>query len=56
MNYNYSSFLENEINTQIPKEILYYNYNLKNNIFQNENNSNDNNNDNNNYIYKNFVI
>ena len=56
MIYNYSSFLENEINTQIPKEILYYNYNLKNNIFQNENNSNDNNNDNNNYIYKNFVI
>ena len=56
MIYNFSSFLEKEINTQIPKEILYYNFNLKN-LFQSENNLNENNNFNDNIsIYKNFVI
>ena len=55
--YNYSSFLDNETNTQIPKEILSYNYNLKINSFS-DNISDNNNNKNieNNYIYKNFVI
>ena len=53
--YNFSSFLDNEINTQIPKEKLSYNYNLKINSFQNDNKDNDNNNIDN-YIYKNFII
>ena len=52
--YNFSSFLDSEINTQIPKEKLSYNYNLKINSFQSENKDNDNIIDN--YIYKNFVI
>ena len=51
--YNYSSFLDNETNTQIPKEIFSYNYNLKINSFSDNNN---NKNIENNYIYKNFVI
>ena len=49
--YKYSSFLENEINTQIPKEVLSYNYNTKLNFYV----DNDNNSDNN-YIYKNFPL
>ena len=52
MAFYFSSFLENEINTNIPKEILCYNF--KNN-FLNDNN-NDINDDNNNFIYKNFCI
>ena len=53
--YKYSSFLENEINTQIPKEILSYNFNLTKNLFSN-NNSNEEKTNENNYIYKNFII
>jgi len=49
--YKYSSFLENEINTQVPKEVLSYNYNIKLNFYG----DNDNNSDNN-YIYKSFII
>jgi hypothetical protein len=52
--YNFSSFLDSEINTQIPKEKLSYNYNSKINSLQSENKDNDNIIDN--YIYKNFVI
>jgi len=48
----FSSFLENEINTNIPKEILCYNF--KNNFL--DNNNSDINNDNNNFIYKNFFV
>ena len=48
----FSSFLEKEINTNIPKEILCYNF--KNNFL--DNNNSDINNDNNNYIYKNFYV
>ena len=51
--YNFNSFLDNEINTQIPKEKLSYNYNLKISSFSNENNINNNENT---YIYKNFTI
>ena len=39
--YNYNSFLDSEINAQIPKEILTYNYNTKINSFS-DNNSNPN--------------
>ena len=48
----FSSFLENEINTNIPKEILCYNF--KNNFL--DNNNSDINTDNNNFIYKNFFV
>ena len=54
--YNYNSFLDCEINAQIPKEILTYNYNTKINSFpDNNSNSNDENNGSN-YVYKNFII
>ena len=52
--YNFYSFLDNENNSQMPKEKACYNYNLKINSFQNENNNIDKNNIN--YIYKNFII
>ena len=53
--YNFSSFLDCEINTQIPKEIISYNYNAKMNSFGDNKNINDDNN-NYNYVYKNFII
>ena len=53
--YNFASFLECENNSQIPREKISYNYNLKINSFSNESNLNDNT-DNDNYIYKNFII
>ena len=46
--YNFSSFLDCEDNSNIPKEIL--NYNFKNNFF------NESTEQSNNYIYKNFVV
>ena len=49
--YNFYSFLDNENNTQIPKEKISYNYNIKLNSFQNDDDKN-----NVNYIYKNFII
>ena len=51
--FNFNSFLDNEINTQIPKEKLYYNFNLKINSFSNNTKLD---NIENNYIYKNFII
>ena len=53
--YNFASFLECENNSQIPREKISYNYNLKINSFSNESNLNDKT-DNDNYIYKNFII
>ena len=50
MIYNFSSFLESDINTNIPKEILSYNF--KNNFLDDNNNDSNSNNS----IYKNFVI
>ena len=49
MIYYFSSFLESDINTNIPKEILSYNF--KNNFLDDNNDNNSNN-----FIYKNFVI
>ena len=49
MIFYFSSFLESDINTNIPKEILSYNF--KNNFLNDNNDSNSNN-----FIYKNFVI
>ena len=49
MIYYFSSFLETENNTNIPKEILSYNF--KNNFLDDNNDNNSNN-----FIYKNFVI
>ena len=46
--FNFSSFLDCENNTNIPKEILSYNF--KNNFI------NENNEESNNFIYKNFVV
>ena len=46
--FNFSSFLDCEDNTNIPKEILSYNF--KNNFI------NENNEESNNFIYKNFVV
>ena len=48
--YYFSSFLESDINTNIPKEILSYNF--KNNFLDDNNNDSNSNNS----IYKNFVI
>ena len=50
MIYYFSSFLESDINTNIPKEILSYNF--KNNFLDDNNNDSNSNNS----IYKNFVI
>ena len=47
--FNFCSFLESEDNTNIPHEILSYNF--RNNFFNNENNE-----DNGGNIYKNFVV
>ena len=50
MIYYFNSFLESDINTNIPKEILSYNF--KNNFLDDNNNDSNSNNS----IYKNFVI
>lgn len=50
MIYYFSSFLESDINTNIPKEILSYNF--KNNFLDDNNNDSNSNSS----IYKNFVI
>ena len=50
MIYHFNSFLESDINTNIPKEILSYNF--KNNFLDDNNNDSNSNNS----IYKNFVI